>query len=268
MCCATPLEDAEIEVDVDSLDPGGRPAVRLYQGRVESMERLRDSVMRLRLSLPDGERIEFAAGQYLNIVLDDGQRRAYSFANAPHENELIELHVREIPGGRYSTHVFTRMEVGDLVNFEAPLGRFTLHAGSKPILLIAGATGFAPIKSIVEDAFHRGVQRPLFLYWGVRRPDDLYQMDLAERWQREHSNFKVVPVISEPEHAPGWAGRTGLVHAAILADFPDLSGYEVYVCGSVNMVDAAVPAFLAQGLGADACFSDAFVPAILAASAP
>jgi CDP-4-dehydro-6-deoxyglucose reductase len=267
MCCAMPLEDAEIEVGVDSLDPGGVPTVRLYQGRVESMERLRDSVMRLRLSLPDGERIEFAAGQYLNIVLDDGQRRAFSFANAPHENELIELHVREIPGGLYTTHVFTRMEVGDRVNFEAPLGRFTLHSGSKPILLVAGATGFAPIKSIIEDAFHRGVQRPLHLYWGVRRPEDLYQLDLAERWQREHSNFRVVSVISEPEHAPGWSGRTGLVHAAILADFPDLSGHEIYVCGSVKMVDAAVPAFLAHGLGADACFSDAFVPAIPAAGA-
>jgi NAD(P)H-flavin reductase/quinol-cytochrome oxidoreductase complex cytochrome b subunit len=260
MCCATPLEDLEIQIDVDTLDPGGAPAVRRYQGRVERLERLSEAVMRLYLSLPGGERIEFAAGQYLNVVLEDGQRRAFSFANPPHDNALIELHVRLIPGGRFTTQVFEKMRAGDALDFEAPLGRFTLHAGARPILMIAGATGFAPIKSIVEDAFHRGVQRSMRLYWGVRDPRDFYLLELAQTWQREHPNFQVIPVLSEP--APEWQGRRGLVHAAMLADHPDLSGFEVYVCGSVLMVDTAVPAFLAQGLEVDACFSDAFHPAI------
>jgi NAD(P)H-flavin reductase/ferredoxin len=258
MCCAMPLEDVEIEVPVESLDLSGEPTVSEYSAKVERMERLSESVIRLWLALPGGQRVDFAAGQYINIILGDGARRAFSFANAPHDNALIELHVRLIPGGRWTTHVFTAMQVGDEVRFEAPLGRFTLHAGARPILLIAGATGFAPIKSIVEDAFHRGVQRPLQLYWGVRDPRDLYLIELAERWQREHANFKVIPVLSEPDATPGWSGRTGLVHEAMLADHPDLSGFEVYVCGSVQMVDSAVPAFLKQGLGADACFSDAF----------
>ncbi|MBS0434859.1 MAG: ferredoxin-NAD reductase, partial [Proteobacteria bacterium] len=122
------------------------------------------------------------------------------------------------------------------------------------------ATGFAPIKSIVEDAFARGITRPMRLYWGVRKRADLYALDLAEQWQREHGNFRVVPVLSEPDPTGAWSGRTGLVHEAMLADFPDLTGHEVYVCGSVKMVEAAVPAFLAQGLGEGFCFSDAFVP--------
>ena len=125
-------------------------------------------------------------------------------------------------------------------------------------MFVAGATGFAPIKSIVEDAFHRGMQRPMRLYWGVRRRRDLYLLELAQHWQPEHANFHFVPVLSEP--GDDWQGRSGLVHEAMLHDFPDLSGYEVYVCGSVKMVEAAVPAFIAHGLGEDACFSDSFLP--------
>jgi NAD(P)H-flavin reductase len=145
--------------------------------------------------------------------------------------------------------------------FEAPLGHFTLRESQRPILFVAGATGFAPIKSLVEDALHRGVQRPMRLYWGVRRHEDLYMLDLAERWQREHPDrFQVIPVVSDGSADDGWTGRRGLVHEAMLADFPDLSGHEVYACGSVKMVENAVPAFLAQGLGEAYCFSDAFTP--------
>jgi NAD(P)H-flavin reductase len=225
------------------------------------MERLSEDVMQLMVTLPDGQRIGFRAGQYLNVVLDDGQRRAFSFANPPHDNALIELHVRLIPGGRFTTHVFTDMLVGDTLRIEGPLGRFTLTDSERPILFVAGATGFAPVKSIVEDAFHRGLQRPMWLYWGVRQRKDLYQLELAERWQREQTHFTFVPVLSDGTPGDGWAGRRGLVHEAMLADFADLSGYEVYACGSVKMVETAMPAFLAQGLGEAFCFSDAFTPA-------
>ena len=260
MCCATPLEDVEIEVPVASLGAEARGAPRQWQARVERMERLGANVMRVWLSLADDERIGFAAGQYLNIVLEDGQRRAFSFANPPHDNALVELHIRRIPGGRFTSQVFTSMRVGDTLEIEAPLGGFTLHAGDKPILLVAGATGFAPIKSILEDAFARGIQRPMQLYWGVSHPQDLYLADTVERWQSAHANFRFIPVLSEPANAPDWSGRTGLVHQAMLQDHPDLAGFEVYLCGSVKMVDSALPDFLAHGLGPDACFTDAFHP--------
>jgi NAD(P)H-flavin reductase len=230
------------------------------------MQRLAPDLMRLQLALPPGEHIPFVAGQYINIVLDDGGRRAFSFANAPPDptappstaGDLIELHVRLIPGGRFTTQVFERMQVGDSVEFEGPLGRFTLHDSQRPILFVAGATGFAPVKSILEDAFRRGVQRPMTLYWGVRTEGDLYLQDEVARWQHEYPNFRYVPVLSEA--GAGWNGRRGLVHQAMLADHADLRGHEVYACGSVRMVETAVPDFIAHGLEEQFCFSDAFVP--------
>jgi NAD(P)H-flavin reductase/ferredoxin len=257
MCCATALGDLEIEVEGEAV---ARQPLPLHRARVEHMERLTPEVIRLLLELPGEAPMPFVAGQYINIVLADGQRRAFSFANAPHDNARIELHVRLIPGGRFTTHVFTEMKVGDELQIEGPLGDFRLSDSSAPILFVAGATGFAPIKSIVEDAFQRGIRRPMWLYWGVRRKGDLYLLELAQRWQTEHANFHVVPVLSDLAPDDPWTGRRGLVHEAMLADFPDLQGHEVYVCGSVKMVEAAVPAFIAQGLGEDLCFTDAFLP--------
>ncbi len=258
MCCATPLSDLEIEVagEMDAV----RETPRAHVGRIERIERLTEDLTRLTVVLPGAERIDFVAGQYINIVPDDGRRRAFSFANAPHHNDRIELHVRRIPGGRFTGHVFTDMKVGDALHFEGPLGNFTLRESERTILFVAGATGFAPVKSIVEDAFQRGLTRPMWLYWGARRPQDLYMVELAEQWQREHANFHFVPVLSDAEPLDAWTGRRGLVHEAMLADFPDMRGFEVYVCGSVKMVEAAVPTFIAHGLGDDMCFSDAFLP--------
>ncbi len=269
MCCAVALEDVEIEVEgVASLGSGDAAAPGRWQARVQRMERLSPDLMRVFIALPEGQHLPFTAGQYINILLPDGEKRAFSFANPPPDpaqppstaGDVIELHIRWIPGGRYTTQVFEQMKVGDAVDFEGPLGRFTLHDSERPILMLAGATGFAPIKSILEDAFRRGVQRPLQLYWGVRQAGDLYLQELLQRWQAEHPNFHYVPVLSEADGDTAWSGRRGYVHQALLADHPDLSGFEVYACGSVRMVQAAVPDFLAHGLGEQFCFSDAFVP--------
>lgn len=258
MCCATPLSDIEFEYAAD--EHANKQTLSVYEGRVSRMDRLAPDVMRVMISLPAGVHIDFEAGQYINILLEDGARRAFSFANGPHANDTIELHVRLVDGGRFTTQVFTQMKVGDTLRFEGPLGTFTLRDGDKPIIFVAGATGFAPVKSIVESAFQRGLRRPMLLYWGVRRPMDLYMKELAERWQQEHANFKFVPVLSDARPEDEWHGRTGLVHEAIVADTPNLSGYEVYVCGSVRMVETAFPAFLECGLTKDHCFSDAFMP--------
>lgn len=270
MCCAVPLEDVELEVEgVTALATGeAARAPQRYRATVERMERLSPDLMRLHLALPPGQSLSFVAGQYINILLDDGARRAFSFASAPPlpdappstAGDRIELHVRLIPGGRFTTHVFHGMKEGDCIDFEGPIGRFALNDSARPILFVAGATGFAPVKSILEDAFRRGIRRPMTLYWGVRRRADLYLLDEVARWQRENANFRFVPVLSEAGDDPGWTGRRGLVHEVLLADNPDLSGHEVYACGSVRMVQAAVPDFLAHGLGEQYCFSDAFVP--------
>ena len=256
-CCAVPLSDVELEYVPVSM-PGGIK-VRRHHARVVSMARLADDVMQVRMQVQGEEPLRFYAGQYINIVLDDGEKRSFSCATAPHERETIELQIRLIPGGRFTTHVFNTMKVGDVVDFEGPLGSFFLREDSeKPIIFVAGATGFAPVKSMLEHAFHTGVKREMVLYWGVRGKKDLYLGDLPARWAEAHPNFRFVPVLSQPRPEDHWKGRTGLVHEAILADFPDLSRYQLYACGSVQMVEAAHPAFAAHGLSQDDCFSDAF----------
>jgi len=257
LCCAEPLGDVEIEYVPLA---GAKPLpVRRHLAHVTRLEPLAADVMRLCLRLEGGAALVYHAGQYINVVLADGAKRSFSFAAAPGASDEIELHVRRIPGGRFTTAVFTTVNVGDVVRFEGPLGAFTLREDSdKPILFVAGSTGFAPVKSMLEYAFRRGVRRQMLLYWGARSLVDLYAAELPRAWEREHANFKFVPVLSEPAPEDRWSGRTGLVHEAILADFPDLAAFQVYACGSAGMVQAAYPAFKQHGLKQDDCFSDAF----------
>jgi NAD(P)H-flavin reductase/quinol-cytochrome oxidoreductase complex cytochrome b subunit len=256
-CTATALSDLEIEY-VPTRTPGGIP-VKVWNATVASMERLAPDVMRVMLRVEGAERISFYAGQYLNVILEDGAKRSFSFATAPQSEGPIELHIRRIEGGRFTGQVFERMKAGDRVRFEGPLGSFFLREDSdKPIIFVAGSTGFAPVKSMLEYAFSRGMKRKMILYWGVKSLKDLYLGELPPYWERRHENFKFVPVLSEAAPADHWQGRTGLVHEAILADFPDLGAYQVYACGSAAMVEAAYPAFSAHGLKQDDCFSDVF----------
>ena len=256
-CSATPLSDVELEYV--PLAPLGGIEVKRHRAQIESLDRLTDDVMRVRMKLLGESELRYYAGQYINIVLPDGEKRSFSFATPPHERGPIELQIRHIPRGKFTTHVFTAMKVGDVVEFEGPLGSFFLREDSrKPMIFVAGATGFAPVKSMLEHAFHIAMKRKMVLYWGVRSLKDLYLPDLPKQWAAEHSNFTFIPVLSEPKPADHWTGRTGLVHEAILEDYPDLSGHQLYACGSTGMVEAAHPAFAAHGLQQDDCFSDAF----------
>jgi NAD(P)H-flavin reductase/ferredoxin len=256
-CSATPTTDVEIEYVPTALPGGIR--VREYAAKVASMRLAAPGVMIVRLAVEGDEPVRFYAGQYLNILLPDGVKRSFSFATAPHAGREIELQIRRIEGGRYTGHVFEGMKPGDPVRFEGPLGSFFLREDTdKPIIFVAGATGFAPVKSMVEHAFAIGMKRQMVLYWGTRTLEDMYARELCEQWAREHPNFRFVPVLSAPGPEEHWTGRTGLVHEAILADYPSLVGHQVYACGSVAMVEAAHPAFMARGLTQDDCFSDAF----------
>jgi NAD(P)H-flavin reductase/quinol-cytochrome oxidoreductase complex cytochrome b subunit len=254
LCCATAIDDAEIEYDASA----PVKAFKEYRARVVKMEKLTYDVMRVLLKLPEGQQIAFKAGQYINIILDDGQRRAFSFANPPHEAEFVELQIRLMKGGLFTTHVFEKMKEGDEIRFEGPLGDFSLRESQRPIVFVAGATGFAPVKSMVEDAFKRGLKREIHLYWGVKQLRDLYLPELPQQWARDHANFHFIPVLSEPAPEDAWSGRTGLVHEAILEDFPELKGHEIYACGSVRMVEAIFPSLKSHGAEDGACFSDAF----------
>lgn len=254
-CCAKPLTDLVLEVR--EVSAAQDIPVKTLPCRVEQLERVADDVMLIRLKLPTNERLQFLAGQYVEFLLPDGKRRAFSLANPPHHDDLLELHIRYVPGGNFTEHVFNTMKLKDILRIEGPFGSFFLREESdKPILLVAGGTGFAPIKSLIEHALHIGVQRPMHLYWGARDRAGLYLLPLAERWAAEHAQLKFTPVLSEPD--AGWTGRSGLVHQAVLADYPDLSRYQAYVCGAPAMCEAALRDFTAHGLPQDEFFADVF----------
>jgi CDP-4-dehydro-6-deoxyglucose reductase, E3 len=217
----------------------------------------------VRLKLPANERLQFLAGQYIDFLLKGGERRSFSMANAPHADELLELHIRQVAGGSFTEHVFGKMKERDILRLEGPLGSFFLREDSaKPVVLVASGTGFAPIKSMLESAFHRKVARPMVLYWGARRPKDLYLNALPERWAREQPNFRYVPVISEARPEDAWSGRTGFVHRAVMEDLPDLSRHQVYACGVPIMVDSARKDFIGQcQLPEDEFYADSFTTA-------
>ena len=260
-CQARALSDLVIEARV--INAAGEIPIKKLPCRVQRIERPADDVAVLTLSLPANERLQFLAGQYLEIILRDGKRRAYSMANPPQDDARIELHVRRMPGGVFTEYVFERMKEKDILRFEGPLGTFFLRQDSdKPIVFVASGTGFAPIKSVLLHAFHLGTRRQLVLYWGGRRPKDIYLDDLCRQWQAEHDNFSFIPVVSDALAEDAWQGRTGFVHRAVMEDFPDLSGYQVYVCGAPIVVESAHQEFTAQcKLPEEEFFSDAFTPA-------
>ncbi len=256
-CVARPLTDLKIEVR--AIGAVKDIVVKKLPCRVHKIARVADDVIILQLKLPANERLQFLAGQYIEFILKDGSRRSFSMANPPHDDEFLELHVRHVPGGSFTDHVFGALKERDILRFEGPLGSFFLQPGDKPILFVASGTGFAPIKAIIEDAFNKGVDRPMTLYWGARRPKDLYLNALPQKWAAEHPRFKYVPVVSDALPEDRWTGRTGFVHHAVMADFADLSGYQVYACGVPVMVESARRDFTHErGLPIDEFFADSF----------
>jgi CDP-4-dehydro-6-deoxyglucose reductase len=244
-CQARPLTDLVIEAR--TVGAAKDIQVKTLPCRIHKMDRVADDVMVLHLKLPASERLQFLAGQYIEFLLKDGSRRSFSMGNAPHDDELIQLHVRRVAGGQFTEHVFGKMKERDILRFEGPLGTFFLREDNdRPIVLVASGTGFAPIKSILECAFKKGVTRPMVLYWGGRRPKDLYMNELALKWAAEQPGFRYVPVISEAAPEDQWTGRTGFVHRAAMEDFPDLSAHQVYACGVPIMVDSARRDFVQQ----------------------
>jgi len=256
-CCATPLSDVVLECR--EVGTAKDIPVKILPCRVQKLERVADDVIVLSLKLPANERLQFLAGQYIELLLKDGKRRAFSLANAPHDDAFLQLHIRLIEGGEFTGHVFGTMKEKDILRFQGPYGSFFLREEStKPIIFLAGGTGFAPIKSIVEHAIHSNIQRPMTIYWGARNRAGLYLPELPQQWAAAHENIRYVPVLSDES----WDGRQGLVHRAVLADHPDLSGFQVYACGAPAMIDAARIEFTAQGLPEEEFFADAFTFAL------
>ena len=257
-CCAKPHTDLTIECrEVTGL---GDIPIKKVPCRVASISKPSADVAIVRLQLPANDRMQYLAGQYIEFLLKDGKRRSYSMANAPHEEGPLELHIRHMPGGTFTDHVFANLKERDILRFEGPLGTFFLREDSnKPIIFLASGTGFAPIKAIIEHMFYSEIDRPMTLYWGARTQADMYMKELAEQWAQIRPHFNFIPVISEAKPEDQWNGRTGLVHQAVMQDHPDLSGHQVYACGVPIMVDSARRDFSAQcKLPPEEFFADSF----------
>lgn len=258
LCCAKPLGD--VKIACQTLAMAKEIQVKTLPCRVETLEKVAHDVIVLSLKLPTNERLQFLAGQYIDILTKDGKRRSYSLANAPHDDAFLQLHLRYQANGEFSRYVFESLKPRDILRFQGPLGTFFLREDSdKPIIFIASGTGFAPVKSILEHMFQQHSDRQIIFYWGGRTLHDLYMLPLAQEWQQTHANLSFIPVLSEPERGVVWLGRTGMVHQAVLDDFDSLAGYQVYACGAPVMVEAAHTAFTqTRALPENEFFSDAF----------
>ena len=255
-CQARPTSDLVLEVK-EIAGPQELP-IKILPVKVQSKAFLADDVVQIFLKTPESERLQFLAGQYIDILLKDGRRRSFSLANAPHDDALLELHIRHVEGGDFTGFVCDELQEKNILRVEGPHGNFYLREdSSRPLIFVAGGTGFAPIKGIIEHALSEGLQQPMYLYWGVRDSKDLYMPELPRKWAKHLPNFHFIPVLSE---ATGETQeRTGYVHEAVVKDFPDgLENYQVYASGPPVMVQACFDALKAMGLAQDQYFSDAF----------
>ncbi|MCW8826189.1 MAG: 2Fe-2S iron-sulfur cluster-binding protein [Gammaproteobacteria bacterium] len=254
-CVAKPKGD--LLLDINLIESATEIKVEQFPAKIALMENLGGDVMRLGLKLPEESRMQFLAGQYVEFLCEDGVRRAFSIANAPHDDELLEFHIRHVEGGKFTERLFNEMRVGDMLRIEGPMGSFFVREDSeRPMVMLATGTGFGPIKGIVEHLIAEKSQRPIYIYWGGDNEDNLYLDSLAKEWDRQHSDIHYRPVLSKG--GDGWKGRTGHVQDSAAADFTSLAGFEMYACGNPNMVYAAKDAMVANGMAEDHCYSDAF----------
>jgi len=257
LCCTRPLGDVEIApLRIERQSAGNE--LRRVTGKLYRVRWAAPDVAVVDIRFPAGTRVGFKAGQYLNVLMDGHEPRSFSMANAPKANDGVQLQVRVLPGGLFGQRLKDGMEAGTPIELELPLGDFHLRdAPGKPVILVAGGTGFAPMQSLLDDALSRNPQRAFALYWGGRDLASLYAMDQVARWSRRHANFRFVGVLSDGPPTGGL--RAGLVHRAVLEDHPALAGHDVYVCGSPGLVQAARQDFAAAGLPPERFFADSFV---------
>ena len=261
-CVARPTSDLVLQCR--EVRRAGDIQIRRMPVRIESIDLAAPDVAIVSLKLPARERLQFLAGQYVDILMKDGARRSFSLATAPHDDGPLQLHIRHMPGGAFTEHLFRDLPSKEILRIEGPHGAFYLREQSdKPMIFVAGGTGFAPIKGVLEHAFHLGVTREMVLYRGARSRRDLYLASLPQDWVHSYPEFRYVPVLSEPLPSDHWDGRVGLVHQAVLDDYPDLSRHQVYACGAPAMIDAARRDFRERcGLPEEEFFADSFTSAV------
>jgi CDP-4-dehydro-6-deoxyglucose reductase len=258
LCQATALED--VAIDVDEIMTGTSIQIKMLPCRVGKLERLAEDVIQLFLTLPKTQKFNFIAGQYIDIILKDGQRRSFSIANLPENaaEEGLELHIRHVPDGHFTPRVFDSMKERDLLRFEGPFGTYFLQSEVEtPIIMVAGGTGFSPVKGLVEQAMQQNPDYQIHLFWGARDIQDLYMNSLAREWAEKYTGFTYTPVLSESK-SDGWSGETGFVHEAVSRSYEDVTGYDIYASGPPIMVDSVRDTLKAKGMDSQRFYFDSF----------
>ena len=258
VCQAVPLED--VVIDADEVMAGQNIQIKMLPCRVAKLEKLADDVMQLNLALPKTQEFNFIAGQYIDIILKDGQRRSFSIANQPEisKEEGLELHVRLVADGHFTPRVFESMKARDLLRLEGPFGTYFMQSEVEtPIIMIAGGTGFAPIKGLIEHAMAKDSYYNIHLFWGARDEQDLYLHDLALNWRQKFPNFRYTPVLSEST-SDSWEGATGWVHEAVANVYSSVSNYDVYASGPPIMIDAVRDSLTQNGMQIERFHFDSF----------
>jgi CDP-4-dehydro-6-deoxyglucose reductase len=258
LCQARATSDLRIETR--EVRPAPDVQVKSLPCRIERLERRTDDVMAVFLRLPAVESMPFRPGQYLDVMLSEGRRRSFSIAGSDADHRLLELHVRRASGSGFTGQLFGGMKEGTLLRIEGPLGQFWFRGESlRPALMIGGGTGYAPLRAMLRELLAAGDRRPVTLYWGVRTHEDLYDHDWLSDVEASRPAFCYRPVLSaEVQRDAAWTGRRGLVHEAVLADWPDLAAFDVYASGPPAMIEAIRSTFPGRGLPREQLFFDSF----------
>lgn len=221
---------------------------------VEELHEMADTLWYVRLK-PE-QVVDFNPGQYLLVVMADDDKRPFSIANKPLENGEVELHIGASPDNTYALQVLRRMQEQGKIDIQLAAGKAYLRDSRHPVILMAGGTGFAYTRSILQQMLADGLHKPVFIYWGVRQEEHLYAHAELTAWAAEHKELTYVPVVQNgSEH---WQGKTGLLHDAIMEDFPSLNGYDIYVAGRFEMAGVAREAFKEKGVDPERLFGDAY----------
>lgn len=251
---------SDLVVDAREIEAVRDIQVRTLPARVVEKEFLSDNVVRLVLRLPLSQRLQFLAGQYVDVFAEGGKRRAFSIASCPSLENEIELHIRHVEGGGFTSYVFEELKVRDIMRFEGPLGTFFVRNDrpERPMIMMGGGTGFAPLKSMIENLLEHGDEREIHLFWGARSADELYMDARAASWAGENPHITYRRALSDEGSSTGENDYHGFVHDAVLDSHPDLSSFDVYMSGPPAMIDAAKHAFLDHGLPEGRLFYDSF----------
>lgn len=257
-CTSKALSDVQMEAEY--LPELSGIQKKTVPGKINSVDFPVSDVAVLRLRLPPTANFNYLPGQYIDLMYN-GITRSYSIASAPAEDNMLELHIRKVENGKFSHFVFNEFKPNQLLRMQGPIGTFFVRTNEKPLIFLAGGTGFAPVKAMVESLIKQDDKREIHIYWGARTRHDIYS-NLPEQWALKYPHIKSHVVISDDEQ---WKGRNGFVHQAVLNDFDKLDGFVVYACGAPAMINIARQTFIEKGLDEHSFIADAFLPATVIA---